>query len=74
MTPTQIILFALSLAFVWVDILRWGIHKPFNCCKCMTGWFALLLAGVSGADYWYLYAPLGVFAGAMFEGIRMRWL
>jgi|SRR5882762_9421321 len=70
----QVILFALSLAFLWVEILKWGVTKPFNCIKCMTGWFSLLLAIVFHTPHWYLYLPLGSFVGAMYSGIKMRHL
>lgn len=74
MTGLQVIVFALSLAFVWVEVLKWGSVKPFNCVKCLTGWFALILAFTFHLEFWYLYLPVGVFAGAMFDAIRMRWL
>lgn len=74
MTGLQVIVFALSFAFMWVDVLRWGSVKPFNCLKCMTGWTALLLALFFHVELWYFYLPVGLFVGAMFEGIKMRWL
>lgn len=70
----NILLLALSCAFVWVTVLRLGSRKPFTCVKCLTGWFALLFAccdyGIGGI----LYLPLGVFVGALFEAVKMRWL
>lgn len=74
MTGLQVIIFALSLSFVWVEVLRWGSVKPFNCVKCLTGWFALILAFMFHVEFWYFYLPAGLFAGAMFEGIKMRYL
>ena len=74
MTGLQVIIFALSCAFGWVEILKWGSIKPFNCLKCMTGWFAFILAFAFHVEFWYMYLPVGLFVGAMFEGIRMRWL
>lgn len=74
MPATWVIVFALSLAFVWVEVLKIGSVKPFTCTKCMCGWFALILGFFFHADFWYLLMPLGVFVGAMYEGIRMRWL
>lgn len=74
MTGLQVIFFALSLAFAWVEVLKWGSVKPFNCLKCMCGWFAMILAFMFHVEFWYMYLPAGLFAGAMFEGVRMRWL
>lgn len=50
-------------------------RKPFNCVKCMSGWCNLTTAIVFQYGWnalWFL--PLGIFIGAMFEAIRMRWL
>ena len=74
MTGLQVIFFALALAFMWVEVLKWGIVKPFNCIKCLTGWFALILAFAFHTEFWYMYLPAGLFVGALFEGIHMRWL
>ena len=74
MTGLQVIIFALAFAFTWVEVLKWGSVKPFNCLKCMTGWIAVILAFTFHVEFWYMYLPVGLFAGAMFEGIRMRWL
>jgi len=74
MTGLQVILFAISLAFVWVEVLKWGSVKPFNCIKCLTGWFALILAFTFHVEFWPFYLPAGLFIGAMFEAIHMRWL
>jgi hypothetical protein len=74
MTGLQVIIFALSFAFVWVEVMKRGSVKPFNCIKCMAGWVALILAFTFHVEFWPLYLPLGSFTGAMFEGIKMRWL
>lgn len=74
MTGPQVIIFALSLAFMWVEVLRWGVTKPFNCLKCMCAWAAVILAFTFHVQFWPLYLPLGLFVGAIFEGIKMRWL
>jgi hypothetical protein len=74
MTGLQVIVFSLACAFVWVDILKWGITKPFNCTKCMTGWFSLLFAFMFHVPFWPMYLIAGLFVGSMFEGIKMRWL
>lgn len=75
MTGPQAIIFALSFAFMWVEVLKWGkLVKPFNCLKCMTAWAAVILAFMFHVEFWPLYLPVGVFVGAMFEGIKMRWL
>lgn len=74
MSGAMVVLVALSLAFTWVEVLKWGSVKPFNCMKCMTGWFALALAYFFDTPFWYFYLFIGLFAGAMFSAIRMRWL
>ena len=74
MNGLQVILFSLSLAFFWVEILKWGSVKPFNCLKCMTGWVSFIMAWSFGVEYFLLYLPLGVFIGALFTAIKMRWL
>lgn len=75
MTGLQVILFALAFAFTWVEVLKWWKHvKPFNCLKCMCGWAAVILAFTFHVEFWYMYLPLGLFAGSMFEGIKMRYL
>jgi hypothetical protein len=74
MTGMQVIIFALSFAFMWVEVMKWGHVKPFNCLKCMTGWVALILAFTFHVQFWYMCLPVGLFAGAMFGGIKMRYL
>lgn len=74
MTGLQVIVFALAIAFTWVEVLKWGVTKPFNCLKCMTAWAAVILAFAFHVEFWLMYLPVGLFVGSMFEGIRMRWL
>lgn len=74
MTGLQVLFFALALAFLWVDVLRWGSVKPFNCLKCMCGWIAVILAFTFHVQFWYFYLSAGLLVGATFEGLRMRWL
>ena len=74
MTGLQVIIFALSFGFMWVEVLRWGVVKPFSCLKCMTGWTALILAFTFHVEFWPLYLPFGLFVGAVFSAIQMRWL
>lgn len=69
-----VLFFALAIAFTWVEVLKWGVTKPFNCVKCMTGWVALLLAIVFHTPFWYLYLPAGLFVGAIYSAGKMRWL
>jgi hypothetical protein len=70
----QVIIIALSMAFTWVEVMKWGVTKPFNCVKCMTGWISLLIAGVFHVPYWPFYLFIGLFSGAMYSAIKMRWL
>lgn len=74
MSGYLVLFFALSIAFAWVEVWKWGSVKPFNCVKCLTGWFALLLAITFHTPFWYLYLPAGLFVGSMFSAIKMRWL
>lgn len=74
MSGLQVVVFALAFAFTWVEVLKWGSVKPFNCLKCMTGWVSLILAFTFHVEFWYMYLPVGLFVGSVFEGIRMRWL
>lgn len=67
-------LFGLSAAYVWVDVLKIGVTKPFNCILCLTGWFSLAIAFVFHTHFWYFYLPLGSLIGALFTSIKMRWL
>jgi len=69
-----VLISALSMAFTWVEVLKWGVIKPFNCVKCLTGWFALILALLFHVEFWYLYLFIGLFVGAMWSAISMRWL
>lgn len=79
MHPYEIILYALCLAFFVVEVLpriKLTNRKPFNCMMCMTGWCSIGLA--VWQDFHWPYVLLlglaGVFTGAMFGAIKMRWL
>lgn len=74
MLSFKIIILALSLAFCQVEVIHFGSVKPFNCIKCMTGYYALAIGCWCAGWHGVVYLPVGVFAGAMFEGIKMRWL
>lgn len=74
MSGLQVLVFSLACAFVWVEILKWGVTKPFNCIPCMTGWVAVIMAFTFHVDFWYLYLPLGLYIGSMFSAITMRYL
>lgn len=73
MTGLQVVIFSMAISFAWTE-LKLARHKPLNCLKCMTGWVALMLAFTFHVQFWYMYLPVGVFVGAVFEGIKMRWL
>lgn len=70
----NIIILALSLAFCQVEVLHFGSVKPLNCVKCMTGWYALGIGCIAIGWHGIVYLPLGVFAGAIYSAIKMRWL
>lgn len=73
MSIVEILFFGLSVAWCIVEILRIKF-RPFNCMMCMTGWCSLGIALINPSWYDLFYLPAGVFIGAMFEGIKMRWL
>ncbi len=70
----EIIFTALSIAFTWVEILKWGVTKPFNCLKCMTGWAALIIGCLCIGWHGIIYLPIGLFIGSIFSAIQMRYL
>lgn len=70
-----ILFFALSASFVWVYTLGWWKRiKPFKCLKCMCGWTTLLICIVVGHDNQLFMVLAGVFAGALFDAVKSRWL
>lgn len=74
LNSVEVITLSLSLAFMWVEILKWGVTKPFNCLKCMTGWFALIIGCFCIGWTGIVYLPIGLFVGSIFSAIQMRWL
>ncbi|MEI6187047.1 MAG: hypothetical protein WCP46_00905 [Alphaproteobacteria bacterium] len=84
----SIIIIALSMAFCWVEFIqpttaaiifiltgnRLLDNKPFNCVKCLTGWISLIIGVYYFGWLGLVYLPLGVFTGAIFSAIQMRWL
>jgi len=74
MTPIEIIILGLSLAFCWSVINPWYNTKPFNCLMCMSGWFSATLAIFSFGWYFPLFFAIGCFVGGLFEAIRNRYL
>lgn len=67
-------LVGLAMAVVWVEKLKWGSVKPFNCVSCLTGWTTLALAFLFHVEVWYLYLFIGAFVGVMYSKICMRYL
>ncbi len=82
MTKSEIIIAALAIAFAFVNLIypylarkKFFQRKPFNCIMCLTGWSSLGLALINGYGYGsVLFMFVGLFAGAMFEGLTMRYL
>jgi hypothetical protein len=74
MTGIQAIIFGFACAFTWVEVLHLGSRKPFNCVKCLSGWFTLIIAGVWHVEYWPFYLPVGVAVGAIYSALKMRYL
>lgn len=73
MNGFEVILFSLSLAFTWVEVLKIFPHiKPFNCVKCLTGWIALILALLFHTPFAWLYLFVGLMVGAMFSAFKAR--
>ncbi|WP_143822380.1 hypothetical protein [Mucilaginibacter pedocola] len=74
MNKHEVILTALACAFSWLQVNRIN-YRPFNCLMCMSGWCALIIAAFAGYGlYALLFFPLGIFAGAMLEGVIMKYL
>ena len=75
MSGFTIVFLGLVAAFNQVEILHFGSVKPFNCVKCLTGWYSFMFACIAHYGWQSLiFLPVGVFIGAMFEAIKMRWL
>lgn len=74
----EVLGYALALAFFIVEVIpriRLTNRKPFNCMMCMTGWCSLVLALFSGHGWFSgLLMIAGVFIGAVFGAVKMRWL
>jgi hypothetical protein len=72
-TGFMCILFSLSFAFWWVEILRlFKTVKPFNCLKCMTGWVSLIVAVLFHVPDPYMYLFIGLFVGAITDQLKQR--
>lgn len=74
LTFNEIILLSFAAAFVWVNILKIGKKKPFNCLTCMSGWFALIFGVWCSGWTGILYMPVAMTVAAIYEEIRMRYL
>lgn len=74
MTGLQVLFFGMAIAFTWVEVLNPFKFKPFNCLKCITGWVSGGLAYMFHVEAWPLYLPAGLFVGAVFSAIQMRYL
>ena len=81
MTHLEIILSGLALAFCWVKILQAPLRlpvlnfKPLNCLTCLTGWISFGLAIANNYSVTaLLFLAVGVFVGAMFEALTMKYL
>lgn len=87
MNYCEILFASLSLAFCWVHYINTWLakmflynpvnpftFKPFTCIKCMCGWFSLITGCYIHGTTGLLMLPAGVFTGAMFEAVSMRWL
>lgn len=74
MTGLLTVIIGFALAFTWVEVLHLGSKKPFNCLKCMCGWFTLLVGYVYGTPYCGFYLFIGLTVGAIFTAIKYRYL
>jgi len=74
MQSYQIIILALSFSYLWVDVMKMGYVKPFNCFKCMSGWFALIIGCSCIGWHGIIYLPVGLFAGCIYSCVKMRYL
>jgi hypothetical protein len=69
-----VLFFSLAIAFTWVEVVKIGKFKPLNCVKCLTGWISLPMAYFFETPYWYFYLFAGLFVGAVYSAIQMRYL
>lgn len=72
MSGPYVLLFSLSIAFTWVEKLKWGVTKPFNCLGCMTGWLSLIMAYLFHTEFWYFYLFAGLLTGSLFDVLKSR--
>lgn len=72
LSSVEIIIISLSLAFTWVEVLKIGVTKPFNCVSCLTGWIALIVGVIDRGWSGIIFLFIGLFVGALFEAIKMR--
>jgi hypothetical protein len=70
-----VLAFSLAAATFWVDTLKWGVIKPFNCVKCMTGWLTIPFTFYfNDGQHWLIMPLLGVFIGSIYSNFKMRYL
>ena len=69
LTGGQVVLFALAISFAITEAV-----KIFPCMPCVTGWTALILAVAFHTPFAWAYLFVGLFVGALFSSIKMRWL
>jgi len=74
MNGYHVVVFSLALSFTWVEKLKWGVIKPFNCVPCLTGWFAVIIAFAFHTPFWYFYLFVGLLVGSLFSAVKSRWL
>jgi len=80
-----IFLFAASLAFVLIEVLRWQDYedvfynsqpfnrKPFNCIACLSGWIGFVTALALGHGFVsMLFLPICMVAGIALDGLLKK--
>lgn len=72
--PYEIVILSFSFAFTWVYVFRWGSVKPFNCCTCLSGWFALIIGYWCHGLWGIAFMPLAMTLAALYGEVRMRYL
>jgi hypothetical protein len=70
----EIVVLSLALSFTFVEVIKPFKFKPFNCIKCMSGWFGLAIGVYNYSCYGIGYIFICLFFGAIFEAIKMRYL
>lgn len=74
MSGFEIVFCGLVAAFFQIEVIHFGSVKPFNCVRCMTGWYSLIIGCIAHGWHGIIFLPIGVFVGSIYSAIQMRYL